>query len=122
MTYSLDFRCKVLKIRSEEKLSMVETAKRFGVGVTSIMRWVKNPEIKKKRTRAARTINMEALKKDVDLYPDAYLKERAERFNVTYNGIWRALKRLNVSYKKNTSAPQGRSRKTIYVLPEHCNL
>lgn len=119
MTYSLDFRRKILKIRSEEKLSMAETAKRFGVGVTSIMRWVKNPEIKRKRNSAARAIDMEALKKDVELYPDAYLKERAERFNVTHNGIWRALKRLNVSYKKNASTPQGRSRKTIYVLPEH---
>lgn len=119
MTYSLDFRRKVLKIRSDEKLSMSETAQRFGVGVTSIMRWVKNPEIKKNRNRAARVIDMEALKKDVERYPDAYLIERAKRFNVTCNGIWRALKRLNVTYKKNASASQSRSRKTLYVLPEH---
>ena len=119
MTYSLDFRRKVLTIRSEEKLSMAKTAKRFGVGITSIMRWVKNPEIKKTRNKPARLIDMEALKKDIELYPDAYLKERAERFNVTHNGIWRALKRLNVSYKKNPSAPQGRCRKALYVLPGH---
>ena len=119
MTYSLDFRRKVLTIRSAENLSMAETAKRFGVGVTSIMRWVKNPEIKQKRNRPARVLDMEALKKDVERYPDAYLKERAERFNVTYNDIWRALKRLNVTYKKNTSASQSGSRKTVYILPEH---
>jgi len=119
MTYSLDFRQKVLKIREKEKLSMAEVAKRFGVGVTSIMRWVKNPEVKKTRNKSARVIDMEALKKDVELYPDAFLKERAARFNVTCNGIWRALKRLNVTYKKNTSAPQSGSRKKICLLPKY---
>lgn len=119
MTYSLDFRQKVLKTRSKENLSMAEVAERFGVGVTSVMRWSKMVEPKLTRIRPARVINMEALKKDVELYPDAYLIERAKRFNVTHNGIWRALKRLNVVYKKNSSASQSGSRKTICFLPEH---
>ena len=41
MTYSVDFRKQVLKIRTEEKLSMAKVAKRFGVGVATVMRWTK---------------------------------------------------------------------------------
>jgi transposase len=119
MTYSLDFRQKVLKTRDKENLSMAEVAKRFGIGVTSVMRWCKKVEPKPIRERPAIKLDMEALKKDVVLYPDAYLIERAERLNVSKNGIWYALKRLNVTYKKNASAPQGRSGKTICVLPKN---
>jgi transposase len=119
MTYSLDFRKKVLQIKQEEHLSMAETAERFGVGVASIMRWTKKIAPKLIRERPAIKIDMEALKKDVELYPDAYLSERAKRFNVVNNSIWLALKRLNVTCKKNASAPESRSRKTIYILPEH---
>jgi transposase len=39
MTYSLDFRQKVLKIRQEENLSIEAVAIRFGVGKASVMRW-----------------------------------------------------------------------------------
>jgi transposase len=119
MTYSLDFRQKVLKIRDKENLSMAEVAKRFGVGITSIMRWSKKIEPKPVRERPAIKLDMEALKKDVILYPDAYLIERAKRLNVSRNAIWYALKRLNVTYKKNSAAPEGRSRKKICILPEH---
>jgi transposase len=115
MTYSIDFRQKVLKIREQENLSMAQASKRFGVGIRSILRWSKKIEPKPTRERPAIKIDMEALKRDVELYPDAYLIERAKRLNVSRNGIWCALKRLNVTYKKNASAPQSRSRKTIYI-------
>lgn len=119
MTYSLDFRQKVLQIKQAENLSMSVVAKRFNIGVASVMRWSKKIEPKPIRERPAIKLDMEALKKDIELYPDAYLKERAKRFNVAHNSIWLALKRLNVSYKKNASAPEGRSRKTICILPKH---
>jgi transposase len=41
MTYSLDFRQKVLAIKEQEGLTGKETAVRFGVGVASITRWEK---------------------------------------------------------------------------------
>lgn len=75
MTYSLDFRSKVLKIRKTEDLSMAEVAKRFGVGLASVMRWSKNLEAKTKRNKLPTWIDMEALKRDVEEYPDAYLKK-----------------------------------------------
>ena len=37
MTYSRDFRNRVLKLRTQENLSMAEFAKRFGVGLAVIV-------------------------------------------------------------------------------------
>ena len=45
MTYSRDFRSKVIKTREIENLSMAKVAKRFGVGLASIMvpeNWTRN--------------------------------------------------------------------------------
>lgn len=44
---------------------------------------------------------MEALRKDVQDYPDRYQYERAKIFGVSQSAIFYALKRLNISYKKN---------------------
>lgn len=116
MTYSRDFRSKVLAVREQENLSMARIAKRFGIALTSVMRWSNNIESIKKRNKPATKINMEALKRDVEQYPDAYQYERAERLGVSEGCIFHALKRLGVTYKKNTSAPQGHSRKTLCFL------
>lgn len=101
MTYSLDFRKKVLKIRAEEGLSIEEVAIQFGIGKASVMRWLINIEPNKKRNKPATKIDMEALKKDVEANPDSYQYERAARFNVSKTGIRSALIRLKLTYKKN---------------------
>ena len=49
MTYSIDMRRKVLKVRQEEGLSMAKVAKRFGVSLVSVMRWSKTLETITKR-------------------------------------------------------------------------
>lgn len=116
MTYSRDFRSKVIATREKEKLSMAEAAKRFDVGVASIMRWSKNIDSKLTRNKPATKIDMEALKRDVEQYPDAYQYERAQRLNVSNNCVGCALKRLNVTYKKNTAASKSGSRKTLCFL------
>lgn len=118
MTYSLDFRLHVLSVKKKKDLSFSETAERFGVGVASIVRWVKKPEPQTHRHKLPAKLNMDALKEDIQLYPDAYQYERGERLGVSSMGIWHALKRLNVTYKKNTQASQGRSRKACYFLPK----
>ena len=46
---------------------------------------------------------MEALKQDVETYPDAYQYERAQRLGVSQRGIGYALKRLAMSRKKKPS-------------------
>ena len=111
MCYSLDFRKKALSVRSRENLTIKETAARFDVGVSSINRWLKKIEPITKRTKAATKIDMDALAKDVATYSDSYLRERAARFNVSTYGISLALKRLGISYKKNSGASQSRRRK-----------
>ncbi len=118
MTYSLDFRRKVLSVREEEGLTIAEVAIRFKIGVASVTRWIKNPEPQRSRNKPATKINMEALKQDIQDYPDAYMYERAQRLNVSKSGIEHALRRLNISYKKNTLSPQGRRRRTAYFPKE----
>jgi len=115
MTYSVDFRKKVLQIREAEYLSIEAVAIRFGVGKASVMRWLIELEPKKRRNKPATKIDMEALKKDVEYYPDSYQYERAERLGVSRSGIYWALKRLDITYKKNTDSPQNRRRKTLIV-------
>ncbi|MGG2142792.1 IS630 transposase-related protein [Symbiopectobacterium sp. RP] len=38
--------------------------------------------------------------------PDAYQKERAERFGVCQKAIWQALKKLGLTYKKTLPHPK----------------
>ena len=118
MTYSLDFRLKVLAVKEKEGLSFAKTAERFYVGVASVVRWAQKPKPQTNRNKPATKINMEALKKDILLYPDAYQYERAERLHVSTTGIWYALQRLGVTYKKNSSPPKGILRKTLCLLPK----
>ncbi len=118
MTYSIDFRKKVLQIKAEEGLSCEEVSKRFKIGIMTVVRWGKRIEPKRTRNKPAVKINMEALKEDVRQYPDAYQHERAARFGVSQKGITYALRRLKVSYKKKPESSQGGSRKTLCILPE----
>lgn len=118
MTYSVDFRRRVLEIKEKEKLFYRDLSKRFSISVTSLVRWSKKLEPKNKRNRLPSKINMEVLEKDIHERPDDYFHERAKRFGVTVNGIWQALKRLGVTYKKKPSSSQSGSRKTLYILPK----
>ena len=99
MTYSIDYRKKVLEIREREWLSLEETAKRFGVGRASIFRWTKEIEPKRKRKKPTK-IKEEELLQDIEQYPDAYQYERAKRLGVSQRGIGLALKRIGISRKK----------------------
>ena len=58
---------------------------------------------------------MDLLKDDIIRYPDAYLHERASRQGVSIRGITHALKRLGVSYKKNTLSPQSGRREAYFI-------
>ena len=103
MTYSIDFRRQALLIKEQEQLSFEATAKRFSVGKASVVRWSKRIEAQRTRHKPATKIDMEALKQDVEVYPDAYQYERAQRLNVSQRGIGYALKRLKISHKNKRS-------------------
>ena len=102
MSYSLDFRKQVFKIREQEKLTDQEVCSRFGISTRSLYWWKQNLIPLGKRNKPATKIDMEALKKHVEEFPDAYQYERAAFFGVSPNCILYALRRLNISYKKNT--------------------
>lgn len=122
MTYSLDFRRKVLAVRDKEKLSLAKVSKRFCIGLNTVMRWSKTIEAKTTRKKPAIKIDMEALKRDLEAYPDAYQYERAIRLNVSKAAIWYALRRLKVTCKKKPSTSQSGSRKTVCLLPDYSEI
>ena len=53
MTYSIDFRKKVLAIKEKEKLTYDEAAKRFQIGKTTLVRWHKKLEPQLTRNKPA---------------------------------------------------------------------
>lgn len=76
MSYSIDFREKVLAIKEEKKLSIRETATYFKLGISTVARWLQRIEIKR-RPDVPLKINRELLARDVEQYPDSYQYERA---------------------------------------------
>ena len=100
MTHSLDFRKHIMALKTEEGLTYKETALRFKIGKASLVRWNKELIPKLKRNKPATKIDRELLKADILTYPDSYQHERAYRLGVSKTGIYYALKRLGVSYKK----------------------
>lgn len=117
MTYSIDFRKKILLIKQKENLTFKQTAKRFGVSVNSILLWSKNITPKPGRNKAPTKIHDNVLLEDVRKYPDAYLYERAERLSASGTGIRLALKRLKITHKKNSKSSQGQNRREA-IIPE----
>ena len=116
MTYSLDFRRKVFEVKEKEKLSYRETVRLFNLSLATLTNWTKQLIPCSTRNKPATKIDMEALKKDVEDFPDAYNHERAERLNVSTSCVFYALKRLGVSCKKkHYSTPNGMRRSVKYL-------
>ena len=108
MTYPLEFRRKVLEIIEKEGLTLDEASERFRIGRASLWRWTQRLEPQTTRCKPTVTVDRIKLAADVRMHPDAYLHERAQRLGVSKSGIAWALKRMNISCKKNTQTPQGK--------------
>jgi|AACY02.10.fsa_nt_gi Transposase. len=115
--YPLSIRKKILAIKEKEQLTYAVVGKRFAIHPRTIQRWQQRLEPKTTRDKPATKIDMEALRRDVEQYPDHYQWERAERFHVHPWSIGVALRRLGITYKKNPAAPAGR-RSGTYLLPD----
>ena len=100
MTYSTDFRKKVLSIKQQDPLTDLETSERFGVSQASVIRWSKNIEPKWTRNKPTVKLNWEALAQDVQEHPDSFQYERAQRFGVSRPSIAYALNQLKILRKK----------------------
>lgn len=119
MAYPAFFRKKVLAYRKKHNATIQETADHFKIGTASISRWVHKQEPAKTRTKKPTKIIDKALLKDVKKYPDAFQYERAMRLGVSESGIYHALKRLKISYKKNSSTSKSRRKGTYKIQKEN---
>jgi len=102
MAYSLDFRQHVFKVKQKEKLTFQDVSERFCIPIRTLFRWQQRIEPKSNRNKPSTKIDMKALSQDVKDNPDHYQYERAKTFGVSQSAIFYALKRLNISTKKNT--------------------
>jgi transposase len=119
MTYSLDFRKKVLKTRITQGLSFEKVAARFCISKSAVVRWDKNLEGVNKRNKPWTKLDKDKLRIDIEEFPDSYSYERARRLGVSASGIRFATKRLGVTYKKNSESSKSGSREKVYVLPKN---
>lgn len=115
MTYSIDFRKKVLTIKEKEKMSFASISKRFGIGKNTVFVWTKRISPLRSRNKASTKIPIDRLKADVEEYSDAYQYERAERLGVSKSGIHKALKKLNITYKKSFKTSEGKRRREARI-------
>ena len=103
MAYSKDFKQLVLS-KLAQGMTTREVAQEFGIALSTVVYWKRPQTEKKPQQRTARKISQTALLADVARYPDAYGYERAKRFNCSASGIYKALKRCNITYKKRPTA------------------
>ena len=115
MTNPLQFREKVFATKDKFDLTFEETSQRFDIPIRTLFRWQQKIAPCLTRDKPATKIDMDALAQHVDDYPDAYLHERAAVFGVTFQAIHCALKRLGISYKKNSTASKSQRRGTYSV-------
>lgn len=105
MTYSLDFRKKVLAVKEQENLSLINVAARFSIGVATVFRWTQDIEVRRSRVnKKPSKLCFEILSADVEKYPDSYHAERAARLGASEGKVCLAMKRHNLTRKKNTKS------------------
>ena len=104
MTYSVDFREKVLS-HIDSGATIEATSTLFSVGTTTIKQWKRLRHQTGQLVGGGRPsnpykINSVKLKTFIKEHPDSFLNEIASHFNVTAPAIHAALKRLKITRKK----------------------
>ena len=100
MTYSLDLREKVISFISDGG-SKSEAMRIFQLSRDTIYRWINAEDLRpKEHGQRHRKIDKEALRKHVEEYPDMYLRERADIFDVHLSSMGHMLKKLNIVKKR----------------------
>jgi transposase len=105
MSYDPKFRERALKFF--EAHSTKETCEAFGISPNALYTWKRRLAEtgsleNKPLNRPWRKIDPEKLRKDVEDYPDAFNRERAQRFGCTEETVRLALKKLKKKKKKKT--------------------
>ena len=106
--YSQDLRERVIAF-IEEGGKKLEASRLFKVSRPAIDRWLswkkdtgtlKTPPLAPRRWRKIDPIALQAY---IDSYPDESLENYAQHFQASPTGIWRALKRLKMTRKKDNA-------------------
>jgi transposase len=114
MSYDVKFRIRAIEYWNKGH-SKRTTAEEFKVSPTTLQTWKSrlnetgNLEATKHKTRK-RKIDSEKLREIIIQKPDAFLKEIAEEFECSEVAVLKALRRLNITRKKNHTI-QGNGRK-----------
>jgi len=112
MSYDIKFRqCAIAYWNAGH--TKAETAAVFQVGTATLQLWKSQLNETgtlepKKRRETWRKIDPEKLKAYVEEHPDAYLKEIAQVFGCSDVAVLKAMKRLNITRKKNHSIPRNK--------------
>ena len=104
MRYSTDLRQRVLDFIKAGG-SKAEASRRFSITRVTIDRWLKAKDpfaYQKPGPRGPRSIDYDALKQQIEAFPDHTLKERADYFGVSGFCIQYSLKRIGYTYKKKS--------------------
>ena len=106
MTYSLDLRPKVFRIKEKKGLTFEQVRDQFDISIRTLFRWQKKLEPTMTRNKPETKINMDRREKDIERHADDYQWQRGKRFGVTQSVIHYALQRLGVSLKKTLQHPK----------------
>jgi len=101
MAYSVDLRKRVVGFVNNGG-SKAEASRRYGVSLWCVNDWFKRDDLEPKPSSVRnRKIDREGLRRHVQLYPDALLRERAEHFGVHNSAIWYQMHKMNLTHKKS---------------------
>lgn len=119
MSYSKDLKERVVKYYKSGH-TLKETKEVFEVGINTISQWVKKYEetgdlSNKPVKRKFKKIDPEKLILFLEKNPDAFLKEIAQEFKCSIEAVRKAMKRLGITRKKNSTLlrTKGRTGKRI---------
>ena len=102
MAYSLDLRQRVIGY-VEAGGGVSQASRLFKVGRSTIYQWLAREDLRPTQVkRRKRKLDWEALKRDVEQYPDTKLSKRAQKFGVQPSAIHYALKEMNITRKKSS--------------------
>ena len=109
--YSVDLRTKIMTVVNENTMQLQEISALFQINVKTIFRWRKqfkatgSFEAKKvvSKGKKGKITDLEYFKAFVENNSDLTLKEMAKKWgNISTGTIWRALKKINFTFKKNS--------------------
>ena len=106
MSYSVDFREFVVK-KVSDGMPKSEAIQFFNIGRDTLYRWLRKHTKtgslvdKKRKDYKPKKIDSERLLAEIEKTPDATLEELSQQFFCSQVAVWKRLKKLGITRKKN---------------------